>query len=76
MFSHHHVPSAATFFGKSLFHLSGAINVLLFLVIRSKLLLFPRPEELGGEEIEPAPRIFSDRGIPTQSRADLKGAGE
>jgi hypothetical protein len=30
-----------------MFYLSGAINVLLFLIIRPELLLFPRPEELG-----------------------------
>jgi hypothetical protein len=29
-----------------MFYLSGAINVLLFLIIRPELLLFPRPEEL------------------------------
>ncbi|KAI0276662.1 hypothetical protein BGY98DRAFT_1187699 [Russula aff. rugulosa BPL654] len=40
--------SAATFFTVSLFYLSGAINVLLFLVIRPELLLFPRPEEQAG----------------------------
>jgi hypothetical protein len=58
LFSHHHVPSAATFFAFSTFHLSGAINVLLFLITRPELLLFPRPEELGGQEIQltPAPQ--------------------
>jgi len=29
-----------------MFYLSGAINVLLFLIIRPRLLLFPRPKEL------------------------------
>ncbi|KAI0276639.1 hypothetical protein BGY98DRAFT_694141 [Russula aff. rugulosa BPL654] len=33
LFSNHHVPSAAIFFGVSMFYLSGAINVLLFLII-------------------------------------------
>jgi len=51
-FSHHHVPSVATFICNSIFRLSGAINVLLFLIIRPELLLFPRPEQLGREELE------------------------
>ncbi|KAI0276635.1 hypothetical protein BGY98DRAFT_1097990 [Russula aff. rugulosa BPL654] len=65
-FSHHHVSSAATFFGSTIFHLSGAINVLLFLIIRPELLLFPRPEQLDEEEIVLTPQddtgaaIFSD----------------
>ncbi|KAF8274486.1 hypothetical protein EI94DRAFT_1696019 [Lactarius quietus] len=42
---HEHVPSAATFFGVSVFNLSGAINVLLFLIVRPQLLLFFPPEE-------------------------------
>jgi len=41
--SHHHVSSAAMFFANSMFYLSGTINVLLFLIIRPGLLLFPRP---------------------------------
>src|SRR5258708_17847116 len=65
LFSHHKVSPAATFFGDTMFCLSGAINVLLFLIIRPGLLLFPRPEELAEPEIELAPqdtcsRIFSD----------------
>ncbi len=56
LFGHHHVPSAVTFFADSIFHLSGAINVLLFLLIRPELLLFPRPQELCGEEVELAPQ--------------------
>ncbi|KAF8502188.1 hypothetical protein F5888DRAFT_1176383 [Russula emetica] len=39
LFTHHHVSSAATFFGITVFYLSGAINVLLFLVIKPELLL-------------------------------------
>ena len=50
-FSHHHVSSAATLFGSTVFHLSGAINVLLFLIIRPELLLFPRPRQLDEQEI-------------------------
>jgi hypothetical protein len=46
LFTNHHVSLAATLFAISMFYLSGAINVLLFLIIRPELLLFPRPEEL------------------------------
>jgi len=45
------VPSAATFFSVSVFNLSGAINVLLFLIIRPQLLLFTPPEGFSGPEI-------------------------
>jgi len=44
MFSHHNVPSATLFFGLTMFNLSGAINVFLFLIIRPQLLLFAPPE--------------------------------
>ena len=49
-----------------MFHLSGAINVLLFLNIRPGLLLFPRPEGLDEREIQlnpqgTGPAIFSDK---------------
>ncbi|KAI9445882.1 hypothetical protein H4582DRAFT_1804329 [Lactarius indigo] len=47
MVDHKNVPSAATFFGIIMFHLSGAINVLLFLIVRPRLLLFTPPEKLG-----------------------------
>ncbi|KAI9463568.1 hypothetical protein BJY52DRAFT_1184588 [Lactarius psammicola] len=43
--SHKKVPSAAAFFAVSMFNLSGAINVLLFLIVRPQLLLFPPPED-------------------------------
>ncbi|KAH8990251.1 hypothetical protein EDB92DRAFT_1763981, partial [Lactarius akahatsu] len=39
-FNHKKVPSMATFFGVSMFNLSGAVNVLLFLIVRPRLLLF------------------------------------
>ena len=52
LFSGHHVSSAATFFAISIFYLSGAINVLLFLITRPELLLFPRPEELDGQDVQ------------------------
>jgi hypothetical protein len=47
-----------------MFYLSGAINVLLFLIIRPQL-LFPRPKELDSQEIQlnpqrTGPAIFSD----------------
>ena len=35
-----------------MFLLSGAINVLLFLIIRPELLLFPRPRQLDEQELE------------------------
>jgi hypothetical protein len=40
------------FFTNSMFYLSGAINVLLFLIIRPGLLLFPRPKELDVQEVQ------------------------
>jgi len=43
-FSKVDIPSAATFFGVSLFNLSGAVNVLVFLIARPGLLLFTRPK--------------------------------
>jgi hypothetical protein len=48
-----------------MFHLSGTINVLLFLIIRPELLLFPRPRQLDEQEIEltqedAGPAILSD----------------
>jgi hypothetical protein len=48
----HHVPSAVTFFAVTVFYLSGAINVLLFLITRPELLLFRRPKELPEPEME------------------------
>ncbi|KAH9014344.1 hypothetical protein EDB85DRAFT_2123676, partial [Lactarius pseudohatsudake] len=43
LFSHKRVPSATTFFGLTMFNLSGAINVALFLTVRPRLLLFTPP---------------------------------
>jgi hypothetical protein len=37
------------FFATSMFYLSGAINVLLFLIVRPNLLLFSRRTELDTE---------------------------
>jgi len=39
-----------------MFYLSGTINVLLFLITRPELLLFPRPKELEGQEIQLVPQ--------------------
>jgi len=50
-------------FGNSIFYLSGAINVLLFLIIRPELLLFPRPKEL------PEPQPVIDLGPQAQDIA-------
>jgi len=73
-FSHHNVPSAAIFFGVTMFYLSGIINVLLLLIVRPRLLLFPRPKELDGQERRPTPRghrtgpaIVSDTEKPQHS---------
>ncbi|KAH9025443.1 hypothetical protein EDB85DRAFT_2075039 [Lactarius pseudohatsudake] len=50
VFSNKKVPSAAAFFAVSMFNLSGAINVLIFLMVRPGLLLFPPPEEFSEPE--------------------------
>jgi len=52
--NHKSVPSAVIFFCDALFNLSGAINVLLFLIVRPHLLLFPHPEELREPQVEAA----------------------
>ena len=52
LFSHKGVPSAATFFGIIMFNLSGAINALLFLIVRPHLLLFTPLEGLGEPKVE------------------------
>ncbi|KAI0276659.1 hypothetical protein BGY98DRAFT_1098000 [Russula aff. rugulosa BPL654] len=56
LFGNHDVPSAATFFSVTLYSLSGAINVLLFLIVRPHLLLFPRPERFAEPDMEIAPQ--------------------
>jgi hypothetical protein len=50
-----------------MFHLSGAINVLLFLIIRPELLLFPRPKELDQQEMQLKPQTQRDTGPATVS---------
>ncbi len=83
-FSHHYVPSAATFFGDTLFGLSGVVNVLLFLIIRQELLLFRRPAELPEPEMELAsestgPAILPDaeniHDSPKPARMELGDEG-
>ena len=65
--------SAATFFSVSVFNLSGAINVILFLIVRPELLLFLPPEEFSEPEVaepdQPAtsPAVVSDPAQYTQS---------
>ncbi len=51
LFSHHHVLSVATLFPISMFYLSGAINVLLFLIIRLQQ-LFPCYKQHEEREIQ------------------------
>ncbi|KAF8258920.1 hypothetical protein EI94DRAFT_1618955 [Lactarius quietus] len=66
LFDHKNVTSAATFFSVSVFNLSGAINVLLFLTVRPQLLLFSPPDEFcepeGTEHRRPATgsAVFTD----------------
>jgi hypothetical protein len=87
LFDHEKVSSAATFFSVSVFNLSGAINVILFLIVRPQLLLFTPPEELSEpEEVaelgQPATgsAIFTDSAKYTHSpqvtRTGLAGDGE
>ena len=47
----HNVSSATLFFCDLLFNLSGAFNVLLFLIIRPGLLLFNDPEGIRKTEV-------------------------
>jgi hypothetical protein len=51
-FSHHNVSSAAVSPGNTMFNLSGVIDVLLFLIVRPQLFLFPRPEKLAELDME------------------------
>jgi hypothetical protein len=51
LFNHKKISSATTFFAVSMFNLSGAINVLVFLIVRPQL-LFSSLEEFSESEIE------------------------
>ncbi|KAI0265241.1 hypothetical protein BGY98DRAFT_1036899 [Russula aff. rugulosa BPL654] len=54
-FNFHEVSPATVFFGFTMFNLSGAINVVLFLIARPRLLLFPQLARQGTGSA-----IFSD----------------
>ena len=56
-FSNKSSSSAATFFGVSMHNLSGAINVLLTLIVRPQLLLLTRPDQ---SEVDTGSAHFSD----------------
>jgi len=60
-FGRHNVPTAAIFFGVTMFNLSGVINVTLFLTVRPRLLLFPRPREFQHSP-EPTLAALGDEG--------------
>jgi hypothetical protein len=64
------VPSAATFFGVSMFSLSGAINVCLFLLVRPRLLLFNLPEEPVKSECELACPSLNSAMLPETATYD------
>jgi hypothetical protein len=74
-FRGHNVSSAATFFGVIMFNLSGAINVLLFLIFKPQLLLFPRPDELPHPEIELETAKSEHGSEPTTAGLADEGAG-
>ena len=66
-------------FGQSMINLSGAVNVLLFLVIRPELLLFPPPEmhtELETEmpHLKASPAILPDT-VQYERSAEMAGVG-
>jgi hypothetical protein len=51
-----------------MFLLSGAINVLLFLIIRPGLLLFPRPERLDDQDMQLTPQEDSGPSILSDTK--------
>jgi len=59
LFDHKKVSSAVTFFCVVVFDLSGVTNVLLFLIIRSELLLFTHPQNYR------VPEATAETGRPT-----------
>ncbi|KAH9953516.1 hypothetical protein BC827DRAFT_1159194 [Russula dissimulans] len=61
--SHKDIPSVALLFGLTMFNLSGAINVLLFLIIRPQLLLFAPPKQPIEPERQPS-RLDTDSVVP------------
>jgi hypothetical protein len=72
LFNGKKVTSATIFFTASVFNLSGAINVLLFLTIRPRLLLFSPPDvcrDLKGTKLrQPA---TGSAGLADTSKYDL-----
>ena len=70
-------------FGQSMFNLSGATNVLLFLIIRPQLLLFSLPENSAEPEIQmphlnraPSPDIVRHDHQPGAMRMELERNSE
>ena len=60
-----------------MFYLSGAINVVLFLIIRPGLLLFPRPEQLDDEQESHQMTPQNDTGPTTSSdKANFQNSPE
>ena len=70
LFNHKKVSSVATFFGVSVFNLSGAINVLLFLIFRPKLLLFSPPREVCEPGVGLGHPITSSEIIPDMAKCN------
>ncbi|KAH9055184.1 hypothetical protein EDB87DRAFT_1344417 [Lactarius vividus] len=68
--SHKSVPSATTILGSIMFNLSGALNVLLFLIVRPRLLLFTPPEELGESSVGLANTSTSSAIVPNMIEHD------
>jgi hypothetical protein len=73
-YDHKRVSSAASFFVMSMYNLSGAVNVLLLLIVRPYLLLLTRPEcrvsvraGLPGLETEGSPGMSKDTKLENQS---------
>ena len=72
------MPSAAIFFSVSVFNLSGAINVLVFLVVRSELLLFTRDSQITDPSTSPAilAETTNYNYSPQPTGRELRGDGE
>ena len=73
LFSNKSVPSAAIFFGDTMLNLAGAIDVLLFLIVRPHIPLLTSTEEPGEPNVEltnPSasstiyPDMFNDKHSP------------
>jgi len=67
----HDIPSAALFFGQSTFNLSGAVNVLLFLIIRPQLLHFAPPENPAELEAQTFHLSMNTRPLPGTIQCEL-----